>query len=161
MYCLTTNLVISLERHLSPHFVLELLHLGDLGALPGVVQVDLVQLLVADLEILGEGVGVELLLLGVVTLGDGGQLGVGVEQVGGEDDGAAGDGTQHEVEVEVILELVIDPSGGTDGEGVVSSMTNLTNAMMLFMTIFNQINDDTNIPDWRPLPWGSEPFLES
>ena len=114
MYCLTTNLVIALDSHLSPHFVLELLHLGDLGALPGVVQVDLVQLLVADLEILGdepgEGLGVVLLLLGVVTLGDGGQLGVGVEQVGGEDDGAAGDGAQHEVEVEVILELVVDPS---------------------------------------------------
>ena len=45
-----------------------------------------------------------------VTLWDGAELTVGVEQVDQGDGEAGGDGPEHEVPVDVILELVIDPS---------------------------------------------------
>ena len=42
-------------------------------------------------------------LLGIIILRDGSQLGVAAHEVGQEDAQAAGNGTEHEVEVEVIL----------------------------------------------------------
>ena len=51
------------------------------------------------------------MFLGSVTLWDGAELTIAVEQVDEGDGQSGGDGTEHEVEVEVILELVIDPSG--------------------------------------------------
>ena len=46
-----------------------------------------------------------------VTLWNGAELSIAVEQVDKGDGQSSGDGAEHEVEMEVILELVIDPSG--------------------------------------------------
>ena len=51
------------------------------------------------------------MFLGSVTLWDGAELTVAVEQVDESDGQSGGDGSKHEVEMEVILELVINPSG--------------------------------------------------
>ena len=50
------------------------------------------------------------MFLGSVSLWDGAELTIAVEQVDESDGKSSGDGAKHEVEVEVILELVIDPS---------------------------------------------------
>ena len=100
--------------HLSLNLSLQLLHLGYLGALPGVVERHLVQFLVSNLQVPGDepgdGVGVVLPLLGSVAIRYGTQLRVAVEEVSNEDSDTSGDGSEHEVEVNIILELVVDPS---------------------------------------------------
>ena len=51
------------------------------------------------------------MFLGSVSLWNGAELSIAVKQVDESDGKSSGDGTEHEVEVEVILELVINPSG--------------------------------------------------
>ena len=53
-----------------------------------------------------------------VSLWDGAELAVGAEQVDEGDGEPGGDGAEHEVPVDVILELVIDPPGWSQRHGV-------------------------------------------
>ena len=107
-------LVVALHRHLSLDLGLQLPHLAHLGRLPDVVEVDLVALLEANFEVAsnepGDGVGVIFPLLGSVTLGDGGQLSVAVQQIGQGDGCSQRNAHYSEVEMDIILELVVHPS---------------------------------------------------
>ena len=115
-------LVVALDGHLSLDLVLQLPHLADLGGLPDVVEVDLVALLEPHFEVSSyescDGVGIVFPLLGSVALRDGRQLRVAVEQVGQGDGRPERNPHDGQIEMDVVLELVINPSGGSDGDRV-------------------------------------------
>merc|ERR1711892_668134 len=73
----------------------------------------------------GDGVAVVLLLGGVIPLWDGGQSSGSYQHIDGGDSDTDGEGGQHEVSVQVILELVPDPPGWPDVDVVVSTIANL------------------------------------
>ena len=115
-------LVVALHRHLSLDLGLQLPHLAHLGCLPDVVEVDLVALLEPNFEVSSyescDGVRVVFPLLGSVILRDGGQLGVAVEEIGQGDDSPQRDAHYSQIEMDIVLELVVNPSGGSDGDRV-------------------------------------------
>ena len=109
-------------------------HLADLGGLPDAVEVDLVALLEAHFEVSSyescDGVGVVFPFLGIVVLRDGGELGVAVEQIGEGDESSERNPHDSQVEMDIVLELVVNPSGGSDGDRV-AAVTDLQFQLIL------------------------------
>ena len=73
----------------------------------------------------GDGVAVVLLLPGYIALWDWSEFSWPNKQVDASNRHANGDGCKHEVEMNIILELVIDPSGGPDRHRVAPSISSL------------------------------------
>merc|ERR1719154_1042863 len=97
-----------MDCHLPPNLLLQLTHLRNLGCLPHVVQVDVV-----------------LLLSWLIALRDGSKRGRSDQDIHSDDGDTNRDGSDHEIPMDVILNFIIHPSGGSDGHRGMTTIAHL------------------------------------